>query len=176
MCEHVDILALINVAPQKANKTNHLHAFLQYEQYPPLIPQSSSQHPPPNQRDHIHPMECIMFSASWLQSRVYQEACNTQLHHFEVLACAHSLQTQGMLKFSVPMWPMSGPMDGVIHCVACWACDEMKRKGERPSIINLSAKMLQYHTKGNNWQIVLELDHDKPHYMKHINKPWTHVI
>src|SRR6266478_2627085 len=70
MHEHVDILALIDVEPQKANKTNHLHAFLQYEQYPPLIPQSLSQHPPPNQRDHIHPMECIMFSASWLQSRV----------------------------------------------------------------------------------------------------------
>ena len=37
-CKHVDIPALIDVMPLKANKTNHLHSFLQYEKYPPLVP------------------------------------------------------------------------------------------------------------------------------------------
>src|SRR5260370_105315 len=70
-CKHVDIPALIDVMPLKANTTNHLRSFLQYEKCPPLIPQSLHEHPPPNQRECMHPMESITFTAKWLQSRVY---------------------------------------------------------------------------------------------------------
>ncbi|KAF8330017.1 uncharacterized protein EI90DRAFT_3124808 [Cantharellus anzutake] len=175
MCKHADIPAIIGTAPPKANKANHLHVFLQYKKYPPLVPQSPYQHPPPNENDCIHPMQCITFSAAWLQSRVYQEASDTELHHFEVLVGAHSLQSQGLLKFYMPMWPTSGPMDGVIRHVACWAHKEMMRNAEEPRIIELT-EMLQYHPKGNNWQIVLELNLGRPCYMKHVSEPWTHLI
>ncbi|KAF8324671.1 uncharacterized protein EI90DRAFT_3129605 [Cantharellus anzutake] len=152
--KHADIPAIIGTAPPKANKANHLHTFLQYEKYPPLVPQSPA----------------------WLQSRVYQEASDTELHRFEVLIGAHSLQSQGLLKFSMPMWPTSGPMDGVIHRVARWAHEEMTRNAEEPRIIESSVEMLQYHPKGNNWQIVLELNLGRPRYMKHVSEPWTHLI
>ncbi|KAF8318824.1 uncharacterized protein EI90DRAFT_3133010 [Cantharellus anzutake] len=158
MCDHIDIMALMDIALLKANKTNHLHSFLQYKKYPPLVPHSPQQHPPPNQRDHICPMEGIMFTATWLQSM-----------------CPF-FQPWGLSKFSVPMWPTSGPMDFMILHVACWAHDEMMRNGETPSITHLSAEMLQYHPKGSNWQIMLELDLDQPCYMKHVAEPWTHLI
>ncbi|KAF8324356.1 uncharacterized protein EI90DRAFT_3019696 [Cantharellus anzutake] len=174
--KHADIPAIISTTPLKVNKANHLHVFLQYKKYPPLVPQSLYQHPPPNENDHIHPMQCITFSAAWLQSRVYQEASDTELHHFEVLIGAHSLQSQGLLKFSMPMWPTSGPMDGVIHHVACWAHEEMTRNAEELHIIESSAEMLQYHAKGNNWQIMLELNLGRPRYMKHVSELWTHLI
>ncbi|KAF8328727.1 uncharacterized protein EI90DRAFT_3125864 [Cantharellus anzutake] len=173
-CDHVDIMALMDIAPPK--KINHLHSFLQYKKYPPLVPCSPQQHPPPNQSDHIHPMEGIMFTATWLQSRVHQEPFDIELHCFEVLVSAHSLQPQGLSKFSVPMWPTSGPMGFVIHHVARWARDEMMRNGETPSITRSSAEMLQYHPKGSNLQIVLEPDLDQPRYMKHLAEPWTHLI
>ncbi|KAF8336898.1 uncharacterized protein EI90DRAFT_3119214 [Cantharellus anzutake] len=37
-CKHADIPAIIGTAPLKANKVNHLHAFLQYKKYPPHSP------------------------------------------------------------------------------------------------------------------------------------------
>jgi hypothetical protein len=175
-CKCTDIPALIAVTPLKANKANHLHSFLQYEKYPPLIPQSPDKHPPPSGKYCICPMESITFTAAWLSSRVYQEPPNVELHHFEVLVAAHTHQIQGLLKFSMPMWPMSGPVDGVICHVACWAHKEMLRNGETPSIIKSSAEMLQYHTKGSNWQILLELGLERPCYMKHISEPWTHLV
>jgi hypothetical protein len=174
--DHADIAALVNAAPLKANKTNHLHSFLQYEKYPPLVPCSPPQHPPPNQRDRTRPMESITFTATWLQSRVYQEPFDIELHRFEVLVSAHSLQPRGLSKFSVPMWPTSGPMDLVIRRIARWAREEMMRNGEMLSIIDSTAEKLQYHPRGSNWQIVLELDLDQPRYMKHVAEPWTHLI
>ncbi len=85
------ILSLLQVSPLATMRTNYMHEFLQYKDYPPREPCSMEEYPP-IRKNQLWEMEVITFEGSWLLDWLRQEPTSPvplDMHCLEALIFAH---------------------------------------------------------------------------------------
>jgi len=128
------IPSLLQVSPLAAMRTNYMHEFLWYKDYPPQEPCSMEEYPPIG-KNRLWEMKVITFEGSWLLDQLRQEPTSPvplDMHRLEALIFAHKSQAQKWQPFAVPMYPTDRPVDAVICQLARWAFDKMILEGKTP--------------------------------------------